>query len=135
MAVKHSLCTTAESIAAEQTRTRLIGGVWRRLIEHVSSRKRANLRQYRSDSMRQAKIRRYCKLGEVEFHSMAEVIACGCDAAEYEQYWPVVAEPAPTQWRPGSLEKMAILSARLHAGEEMHHDDDFAARDDGDTPT
>lgn len=75
-------------------------------------------------------IRACARRGLVEFESMAEVAATGCDSDEFRPYWPTLSEPAPTAARPGSREKLKQLAARIMHGEELFHGDDFVCRDD-----
>ena len=46
-----------------------------------------------------------------------------CEKRHDEDFVPSK-QPEPTEARPGSIEKMQVLSARLMAGEELHHPSD-----------
>jgi hypothetical protein len=120
-------CTTLEAIRAEQERKAMVIRVWERT--------RASIEDFDIGRPRRSvcamcnSLRGYAREGLVEFRTFAEVCAVGCDTDEFRWCWPEVRDPQPTNVMPGSAEKVELLAARFRRGEEMHHEDDFAARD------
>jgi hypothetical protein len=64
-------------------------------------------------------VRRHMQLGHApawRFANIFEAVAC-----EMEHAFEPAPAKQPTRARPGSLEKIAVLSARADAGEELYH--------------
>lgn len=84
-------------------------------------------------TMKRATIRKYLRRGVSVFRDMAEVMACDCDDPEFSAYWPQRQDGTPTDARPGSTEKVELLSRRFARGDVLFHPDDRVLCDDGDT--
>ena len=116
-------CVTRESILAEAERTALVIEVW----------SRARLGRPRKSVCSMCNLLRgHARRGNVQFRTMAEVCAVGCDTDEFRDCWPEPLDPNPTATRPGSSAKVELLARRFAAGIDLFSKHDFACRDTGD---
>jgi hypothetical protein len=123
----------AQADASRAARATRIGLMWRRLLQRVSPERRVELREHRSIGRRIGILRAVIATNPPPgwfFRSMVEAADLGLEDLWEQRYSPR-APKRPTSAMPGSPAKIAVLMARVAAGEHLYHPDDKASYDGG----